>query len=78
MKLTKELENLGCILIEKKPKFPTYFSAKIIHFSQIFFITQRIGAISQYFVDGKGLDTSLQVCKYIKKTINNNLKENNK
>ncbi len=81
MKLIKELEDLGCILIiDKNPKkgnafSTTYFRAKIIHSSRAFHITSRTGVVSQYHIDNKGFDSEYQVYKYIKKTINNNLKE---
>jgi hypothetical protein len=75
MTLTKELINLGCILIiDKNPKkgnplSTTYFRAKIIHSSQTFYITSRLGTISEYHIAYKGFDTNYQVCKYILNTI---------
>ena len=75
MKLTKELEDLGCVLIiDKSPKkgnpfSPIYFRAKIIHSSRTFHITSKTGVISQYNVDFKGFDSENQVCTYIFNTI---------
>ena len=76
--LSKELKDLECILEQNKnPKFPVILEFKIIHSTQVFRITQRLGVISEYFVNNKGFDYRSDVCKYIAKKINNNLGRKN-
>ena len=75
MKIIKELQDLGCrLIIDKNPTkgnpfSTTYFRAKIIHSSRIFYITSRTGVTSQYHIDHKGFDYEHQVYKCILNTI---------
>lgn len=71
--LSKELKNLGCTLKENKNiKYPVLLDLKIIHKTQTFRITERMGVVSKYFLDGKGYDYLTDIHKYIANKINNN------